>query len=173
MGILFLSFILIFDKNVFPQYREYEIKAAMIGKFTLFVNWPQKKIQKSKYFNICVLGNSPISKYLKFYYKKNALKNLLVKVVNLSDNKSFKIDSCHILFLPSSFKKNTKKLIEQIKNKPILIIGDSDKFIYSGAHICFYINEDLIRFKINYRLMKEAGFEVSYLLLNIGEVVEQ
>ena len=169
--IVLLSLITFVQEKMFSQYNEYEIKAAMIGKFTLFVDWPKQEINKEKSFNLCVLGKSPITKYLELYYKKIKLKNLPVIVKELTSSPD--INSCKLLFISSNYKKDTENLFEKIKKRHILTVGDNDKFISTGAHICFYLKDDVVRFKINYKLMRESDLKVSYLLLNVGEVVEQ
>ncbi len=170
---LVILILLFLPEMIFSQYNEYEIKAAMIGKFTLFLTWPKENLKSSHDFKICVFGKSPVTKYLKQMYEKNRLKSLPVKVVTVFSSDEAKKNGCKILFIAPRYKKNMKYILNKTIKKPVLIIGDSPALLNYGAHICFYIKDNTIRFKINYKKIKESKISVSYLLLNIGEVVDQ
>jgi len=163
----------VFISNLFyAQYNEYEVKAVMIGKFTLFIDWPEQSLKNSKEFNICLYGNRELTLIFKRIYKSKKIKNLPVKITNISSvNKN--IEKCNLLYIKNYKKKRVFRILKRLKGKPVFIVSDNKSLTSKGAHIGFYLFENKIRFKINYKSIKESKIFVSYLLLRAGEVIDQ
>ena len=171
ISIILLIF-LINNSLIYSQYSEYEIKAAMIGKFTLFIDWPEEVINNSKYFIINIIGVKEILKPFKTIYKNKKIKNLPVKIIYSNDINNEIINS-HIIFVNKKFKNKIKSILTNLFNKSTLLISDDDSLAKLGAHISFYLKDENVRFKINYRTLKRTHLNVSYLLLNYGKVIER
>ncbi len=171
--IVLILILIFFTSNLFyAQYDEYEVKAAMIGKFTLFVDWPEQFLEKSKEFNICIYGDKKLTKMFHRIYKAKKIKNLPVKITNISSSDQ-NIEKCQILYIKKHNKKKIDKTLKRLKSKPVLIISDYKSLVSKGAHIGFYLFENKIRFQINYKSLKDSKISVSYLLLRAGEVINQ
>ncbi len=169
-----IIFILLFlIVNLFSApYKEYEVKAAIIGKFPLFIKWPNDSLKKTKYFKLCVLGDGEIVSFFKKMFKGKTIKNLPVEIKIFSEIEQ-NIKSCNILFIKKINRKQAKEICRLLKRAPVLSISDDESLVYKGIQIGFYLQNNRVQFKINYRAIKESGLSVSYLLLNAGEVVEQ
>ncbi len=153
-------------------YNEHEVKAVMLWKISMFVEWPKEKIEKEKDFNICFVGDENRYKIFKKILEELTILKKKIKFLRCNNTSILKeAKRSFILFLTNN------QLIEMIKelslNFPILIVGDNDSLIEYGAHICFYLHEDRIRFKLNYKGLKDSMVKVSYKLYNIGEVVNK
>ena len=68
-------------------------------------------------------------------------------------------------------KDNSPNIIAFSKDKPILTIGDYDKYAENGVLINFYIEDNKIRFEINETALSLSGLHSSYLLLNLAKIV--
>jgi hypothetical protein len=76
-----------------------------------------------------------------------------------------------MLFIPTIKISELNKVLTLVKGKPILTISDSEGFVEAGCFINFYQFENKLRFEINQKGMKDAGFIVDYRLLKVSKVL--
>jgi hypothetical protein len=160
-----------FKMVLFSQSAEYTLKAVALEKISLFINWPANTLKNdpSKEFVIGVYGVNPFSKILEDVYKDKKIKDRKVKIVTILNIQSF--TECHLLFIPKIKNSELNKILNYIKEKPILTISDSEGFAEAGCFINFYEYENKLRFEINQRGMEEAGFTIDYRLLRVSKVL--
>ena len=162
------------------QATEYEIKAAYIYNFVLFVQWPEpntppQPADKSETFTIGIIGKDPFGNSFKdvegklVRYKKKKL--LIKRYGDYGKNIDFK--NCQILFISSSEKENLKTILAQVKGKPILTIAESSDFLNLGGMVRFVEKQKKIRWEINQTPVKRANLKFnSQLLRNAVRVVQ-
>jgi hypothetical protein len=146
-----------------------------MAKFVDSIIWPEESSvnDTTKPFIITVIGNNPFNGELKrlFLNKKIKIRNKKVKLQFISD--SDEITNCNILFISKTEKNNLKKILNKVKDMPVLTISDSPGFAEVGTIINFYTNkEGNIRFEINYKKTFEAKISISSRLLKIAKIVE-
>jgi YfiR/HmsC-like len=151
---------------------EYEIKTAMMEKYSCFVEWPEETAidDTTKPFIVTIIGKNPFGQILDSYYENRTIKDKKVIIILISSIDNIK--DCHMLFICGSEKKILTKILEYTKDKPILTISDSQGFAHKGVHINMYNSGNKIRFEINQTAAKESGLYISYLLLNLAKIVE-
>ena len=152
---------------------EYIIKAAMLEKFTRFVEWPQNTVESdsNKSFIIVVIGKNPFGQMLDDFYDEIKIKNkkVIIKTISSVDN----IKDCHLLFICTSEKISLSKILERIKSKPILTVADTRGFAHKGVHINMYNTTDKIRFEINETAVRQSELTMSYLLLHAAKIINK
>ena len=169
-----LFFIILFSipTCILGQSLEYKTKASFIEKFTKFIEWENDSTitDTTKSFYISIIGNDPFNGFLEKIFTTIKIKNKTVKVQHIS--KITENTNCHILFIPIIKKDKLKEIIEATKNKPILLISDSDGFAKLGVHINLFISTTgTIRFEINPEAAKNSGLSISYLLISMAKIV--
>ncbi len=149
---------------------EYEIKAAYLFNLGHFIRWnPEISAQ---YFGICVFGENPFGTNLNYVIERG--KQIQEHNVLFKQLTSFKdIDSCHILFLSRSANAQFAAIFAAIKNKPILTVGDTERFIVEGGMVQFYRYEDKIRLMINPQIIKDSGLKANSRLMEIAQIVKK
>ncbi len=156
--------------------QEYDLKAAFLCKFALFVEWPTNAFPDTKTpITIGVLGSDPFGKCL-----DEAVRNEIVQkrrldvesysgvegITKLADETN-KI--CHILFVSQSESGKLGRIFAGLKGRHILTVGESDRFCQNGGIIQFVIVENKVRFMINPDAAKAAKIQISATLLDLAE----
>ena len=156
--------------------QEYDLKAAFLCKFALFVKWPTNAFPDAKTpITIGVLGSDPFGKRLDEAVRNESVqeRRLVIEsyssvesIINLADEKN-KI--CHILFVSQSESGKLGRIFAGLKGRHILTVGESDRFCQDGGIIQFVIVENKVRFMINPDAAKAAKIQISATLLDLAE----
>lgn len=162
--------------------REYQIKAAFLYNFLMFVDWPQEKMANSDApITIGIIGND------KF---KDAFEPVKDKLVNgrkviitrfkpfeemkksdqtVQDKEIESIRKCHLLYICSSEEALFKEIINLINGYGVLTVASMEKFTGSGGGIInFIMEEDKVRFEINITSAKQAKIQIRSQLLKLA-----
>jgi hypothetical protein len=166
--ILLLILLLCFGVYLFAQHSEYEVKAALIEKFSRFVEWQVKK-DPQKSFKIGVLGKKNYSNIIEELYSNWKIKGRKVEITYPVTDEE--IISCDIIFISSSYTHNIKYLLELIANKQILTISDRENDLQNGIMINMYLNRKKVIYDINLTSFRKSGLKVSSLLLDAAKIV--
>jgi hypothetical protein len=160
-----------FETVLFSQSTEYMMKAVALEKISLFISWPENTLKNdpSNAFVICVFGQKQFGEILTEVYKEKKIKNKIVKIANISNIQE--ISDCQMLFIPKIKTSELIKVLNYVKRKPILTISDNEGFAEAGCFINFYEYENKLRFEINQKGMKDAGFNIDYRLLRVSKVL--
>ncbi|MBF0411697.1 MAG: YfiR family protein [Desulfamplus sp.] len=154
-----------------------EIQAAMIIKFTDFIEWTSHSFdENAEEFVIAIMGENeyeglfePFKKRL-FYGKK-------LKIVHFADVENIYADidnlgKIQILIVNKSEKKRIKQILDKLKGKPVLTIGDFPEFALNGGIINFFRKaNNRIGFEINMEAKNLSGIKISSHLLKLGKIV--
>jgi hypothetical protein len=164
--------------------REYQIKAAFLYNFLMFVDWPKEKMSDDKEpIVLGIIGKDPFGNAFEPLRDKQA-KDRKVIVQRFKGFEELKKDAaelnqttesirkCHLLFICSSEEKVLQEIIGSIKNHSVLTVGDMQTFRESdGMIINLLMEEGKIRFKINVTVAKEEKLRVSSQLLRLAKEV--
>lgn len=150
---------------------EYEVKAAFIYNFAKFVEWPEGAFSTGDSdMVLCVANEIPFGKALESIRGKT-VKGRRIVVRQYKDVED--IAACHILFIGSSERKRLGQILEAVKGRSILTVGDEQGFAQQGGIINFIIAENKVSFEINLDAARRAGLEISSKLLRLAEIVRE
>jgi YfiR/HmsC-like len=149
---------------------EYEIKAAFLYNFAKFVEWPAASFANSKQpLNICVLGPDPFGHFLDEAVLGKSIEGHPVSVTRgrlIQD-----MLECHILFVGGSQRLSLADLLNKLRGKNVLLVGESEDFAFSGGTVQFVLEGNHVRFVINPDAAERAGLKISSKLLALAVVV--
>lgn len=169
--ILSLLFALGTIKTSAQQFTEYEVKAAYIFNFTKFIKWPDKAFDNNASpYVLGIYGNDPFGEVLKniILNRKSEDRKWIVKYYS----KPEQIQKCHILFISDIKHSELKHVIDQVKTKPILTVGDKvDLFCEQGGIINFAAGSASKRFEINNTAASQAQLNISSKLLMLSKII--
>jgi hypothetical protein len=74
-----------------------------------------------------------------------------------------------VLFICRSEEKNIRRILDQLRGKPILTISEIPGFIEQGGIIEFKKRTDTVRFGINPAAARDAGLKISSKLLKLSD----
>jgi len=162
--------------------REYQVKAAFLYNFIMFIDWPDGKMPAANEpIIIGIIGKDPFEDAFDPVKDKQAKgRKVVVKKfkgfeeLKKSDETEFNqqieaVKKCHLLFICLSEKKNVKEITDLVKGSNILIIGDMPKFLEAGGGmINFVLEEQKIRFEVDAAAAKQAGLKIRSQLLRLA-----
>jgi len=144
------------------------LKAVYLEKLARQVEWPKNGSAQIPMtpFVMVVFGENPFGTALEQVYSAHQFLDRDLQVRYVSDLKD--IGDCHLLFISSSDRKRVKEVLEVVKDKPILTVGDTKGFVDKGVHINFVPRGSNVRFEINKKTAEESGLRMSYRILKLA-----
>lgn len=148
--------------------REYDIKAVFLLNFAQFVEWPAEAFARTNApFVIGVLGAAdPFGRTLDEVVEGETVRGREIRAKRF--RRLEEVDACHILFLSASEERRVGEILAALKNRPILTVGDMDRFVSRGGMIKLYTEAGRVRLRINNEAARAAGLTLSAKLLRVG-----
>ena len=168
-----LCFLLVFPSVIYAEHAKeipaYEVKAALLIKFADFVKWPSESFfQEPDTFILGILGYDIFEGVFdSFVPEKIDNRHFKVKKFLCVDE----IQQVQILFISESEKECLPEILETLKGKNILTVGDTKGFAKDGVIINFIEKKGSIGFEINIDAKKQTKLNISSHLLRLAEIV--
>lgn len=154
---------------VYAEATEYQIKAAMLANFALFVDWPPKAFATAASpFVACVLGNDPFGPWLKHELGERVGSHP-VQIRYLE--KAEAAPECHLVFISRSEQPRLGQELASLRNTGALIVSDCsdiDEFCRNGGMIGFVMEGRKVRFELNANAAAKAGLMIDSKLKRIS-----
>ena len=176
--------------------KEYQIKAAFLYNFVMFVDSsrlqqaPQEAeaVDPNEPILIGILGQDPFEEAFEALKGKH-LKNRPVAVKRFQGFDAFADDDghvptrhpqmdaitkCHVLFICASEWRYRHAILGPIRKLSILTVADTPGFLEVGGMINFVIEDKKVRFEINTAAAERAKLQIRAKLLRLAKrVVKQ
>lgn len=149
---------------------EYRVKAAFLFNFARFVEWPDEAFDNAdSMLRLCVLDPDPFGAALR---RTIAGKRIDGHALSLQrKNRLADIDECHILFVGTRAPHSLSAVLDALKGRPVLTVGEGVDFVQAGGMIGFVIEQGKVRFQINLPAAEAADLKVSSKLLSVASRV--
>jgi len=150
--------------------KEYQVKAVFLFNFAQFVEWPPAAFgDGTSPLVIGVLGDNPFGTYLDETVRDEKVGNRPLEVRRYQRVEEIK--TCHVLFVGLSEANRLEQILAGLKDRSILIVGDSNDFVQRGGMIQLASSQSRIRLRINEGAAKTANLTISSKLLRSAELV--
>jgi len=147
---------------------EYEIKAAYLYKFLMFVDWPTQAPyptpgadQPPSPITIGIVGDDPFSS--SFSEVENTVIRHLQRRLEIrrfgSFDPSIDLSHCDLVFVCRSEKARAAKITAQLAGKPVLTVADMPGFLEAGGMMNLVLDRKRIRWEIAIDAMRAAGLK--------------
>jgi hypothetical protein len=144
---------------------EYKVKAAFVYNLTKYIEWPQP----SKGLTIGFVGKGPIGELLRQMLEgKNTDSGPIQVLLSPSDEELVR---CNLLFIAYASPKEIHGVLEKVRDKGILTVGDAEGFANQGGMVGLVRIEDRVQVQINLEATQAARFKISSRLLNVSTIV--
>ena len=158
--------------NAAAPAQEYEIKAVFLYNFAQFVQWPPDAFpDKSAPLVIGILGNDPFGSYMDDVVRGETVNGRPFMIRRFSHAED--VTGCHILFISRSESGQLDQILDSLKGKSVLTVGDMDNFSHYGGMIRFVTENNKVRLRINVDAAKSAGLKISSKLLRPAQIVSR
>jgi len=149
---------------------EYQVKAAVLYKFAVFVEWPAKAFATdTSPFVACVLGKDPFGPWLQLEMGEARVGTHPVEIRHIEKGEA--AGGCHLVFIAASEEPRLQKMLVPLRNTGALIVSDvSDvsQFCRWGGMICLVMEGAKVRFQLNSKSMEQAGLKVDSKLKRVA-----
>ncbi len=149
---------------------ESQVKALFLFNFAKYVEWPAEAFSgPNAPITIGVVGASPCAQHLQKAVEGKVVSGrpLLIRQIEKPEDRG----QCHILFISDSEKRHVGEILDQVKDLPILTVGESDQFAQAGGVIGFVKKEGKVRLAIDLKAARHAKLEISSKLLSVADTV--
>jgi hypothetical protein len=149
--------------------KEYAVKAAFIYNFAQFTQWPNDAFQSADSpFVIGVMGDDPFDGALEQAVAGKNVSGHPMVVHHLSA--SDEVQKCQLVFVPASQDARLADVFKAVDGKPVLSIGETDNFPWSGGTIRFFMENNKVRFEINPDSADRAHLHISSKLMKLAKI---
>ena len=150
---------------------EYDVKAALLFNFAKFVEWPVASFATTDDpFVIGVVGNDPFGQSLERTLAGQTIGGRRIQIRRWK--KAREIGPCQILFIAASEQSDLRGLLDQVRDRPVLSVGDMNNFASDGGIVGLVMDNHRVRFEINQNRADRAGLKLSSRLLSLAHLVQ-
>lgn len=149
----------------------FQMKAGFLANLPKYVNWPEATFTNAESsIVIGVMGESKVAGEVEKIIKDRKIngRGLTLKRISSVDQ----ADGCQILFIPSEERSRMIAVLENLKHKSVLTVGESDDFLAIGGMINLTQRERNISLEVNLAPVGEAHLKISSKLLNVASLVK-
>lgn len=148
---------------------EYPVKAAFLFNFAKFVEWPADVLKGPEDpISICVLGQNPFGGALEDVVHNKTVANRSFAIRQVLNGQQ--ASKCQIVFVTASERKRFRSLLEELKGRSILTVGEADDFVANGGIINFKLKDARVRIEIDASAAERAKLHISSKLLSLAEI---
>lgn len=146
---------------------EYSIKAAFLRQFLNFVAWPDSVTQHGDgAIVIGIIGGDPFGSALNEAFAADEADRRHYRVVRAKTVEDAL--RSHLLFIAAPGKAEALRILDVVRTRPILTVGEQPWLTDCGGIIRFSLVNDRVRFAIDRDNAERAGIQVSSKLLTLS-----
>lgn len=149
---------------------EYELKAAFVAKFPLFVSWPETSFESpTSPIVVGLLGRNTFGPYLEAALKDKVAvgRPVIVKICDVVEEAA----TCQIVFIAESNKATVETILKELAKHTVLTVSDEPNFAERGGMLGLAESDRKIRLEANVEAIQHSNLRVDPQLLRISKVV--
>lgn len=143
---------------------EYEIKAAYLFNFTMFIEKPAMATQSAdRVVVIGIVGRDAFGKaFAPVEGKKTGSGDRVLKVRRLEKSAdAATLCACDVVFLDIADPREMKVALGRLKGAAVLTVSDSPGFLDAGGMVGLVTKDKTVRWEINRSAIRGSGLTVS------------
>jgi hypothetical protein len=149
---------------------EYEVKAALLFNFAKFVDWPARTFTAPDApFTVGVVGSDPFGPALERMLAGKTVGGRPIVVRRWPRPRD--CGTCQILFVATSDPSVLDQVLDDVRNQPVLTVGDMADFAGQGGIIGLTMEHSRVHFEINPAAADHARLVISSRLLSLARLV--
>lgn len=149
---------------------EYQIKAAFLYKFCLYIEWPPTAFASADSpIVLGIAGPESLVAELENMSRGRALNGRSMQVRHIDNNSN--LTALHILFVARAEQSKLPQLVLQAQKLPLLVVTESDGGLNDGGGINFFVQDSQVRFDVGLDSTNRQGLRLSAQLLKVARTV--
>ena len=150
--------------------QEYQLKATYLGKIPSFVEWPPDATSTRKAaFQLCTVGAYPFG--TKLAQEVGGVTVGGRKIELRWARKEQELDSCEMVFFSRSEATHYGKILDGLKGKSVLTVGESEGFLEAGGMVELIFANNRLQMEVNLVAARNANLKMDARLLALAKRV--
>jgi hypothetical protein len=148
-----------------------KVEAAFLRNFAHYITWPEQAFADDQSpWRVCVLGSDPFGEVLDDTFRGRTEQGRPFEIVRSDTTPDLAL--CHIVFVAHRGSANRRAALAELRNRPVLTVGDAPEFLQEGGMIRFQVS-DHVEFGVNLDRTRSAALKIQTRMLEVAqEVVE-
>lgn len=148
-----------------------KVKAAYLLNFIRYTEWPAPVFSDEKSpLLVCLIGTESFKEIMQEAAAIQKISERSVVVKRIDDHSTISKE-CHVVYVGRALVSQDTELMNIIKDKPILTVGESELFANGGGMISFVSEPETIQFLVNLGAAEQAGLKISSRMLSLAKKV--
>jgi hypothetical protein len=149
--------------------KEPDIKAAMLYKLLLFVDWPPGAFTPTNApLTVAVLGDDPFGKSLEAVFTNRTVSGRFLQCRRLRRLSELPATPCHVLFVANSERDRLPEILAMLDRSPILTIGDTEGYASRGVMLNLVVRDRAVKFEANPPAATRVGLRIRSQLTELA-----
>jgi hypothetical protein len=144
---------------------QWEVKARHLCSMPRFIDWPEEALPNPD--SPLVIGVMGSDRFLEIVQREAEGKMIKGHPLQVRRPRGREFQSCHVLFVSDLAWKRGRGLIELLRHRPILTVGETQGFAQSGGIANFRLDDDRVYLEVNDDAAKRARLNISSKLLRL------
>lgn len=149
---------------------EYKLKAMYLRVIPSFVEWPASAGNAGKAaFLLCTVGYYPFGTRLAMEVQSVTVGGRKIELRLLRIGQE--LDACEVVFLGESEAKHYGQILESLKGKSVLTVGEDKGFLEAGGMVELNFENGKLEMEVNLVAARKANLKVDARLLAMAKRV--
>lgn len=146
--------------------REEQVKAAVVMKVLLFVEWPKDALEPGSPLRVCLSGNQRLGVLIAEAAGNNKIDGHAIQIKRVS--KAAETKGCHAWVIGAEADPS---MLAELGIRPVLTIGESEGFANAGGILNVLVENGRALFELNVEAAKRAGLQLNSKLIRLAKLV--
>ena len=172
LGLLLLSCLPCFAAGqTFAKADSSQVEAAFLRNFARYVTWPARAFaEEHSPWNVCILGVDPFGAVLERTFKGRTEQGRSFETFRAEALDE--LPSCQIVFVAYKEAARRRAALAELKNRPVLTVGDAPGFLQEGGIIRFQV-EEYVKMSVNLDQARSVSLKIQTKMLEVThEILE-
>ena len=148
-----------------------QVEAAFLRNFARYVTWPAQAFAEARSpWNICILGRDPFGEVLEKTFEGRTEQARPFEIFRAEALDQ--LPSCQIVFVAYKEAAKRRAALTELRNRPVLTVGDAPEFLQEGGIIRFQV-EEYVKMSVNLDQARSVSLKIQTKMLEVThEVLE-
>ncbi len=144
---------------------ERAVRAAYVYNLMKYVEWPARQ----KELTIALAGDASTGDVIGRLLDGRTSDGRTIRV--LRTGAADDLAQCSLLYLAGAPGSDVRKVLEKVKRRSVLTVGESEDFAHEGGMVALVNTVDHIRIEVNLEATQAAGIRISSRVLELATIV--
>jgi len=145
------------------------LKAAFLYNFAKFTEWPADALGPGSPLGMCTTDGAVFEQLVKITAGRSiGAHQVAARLVTVDDAS---LRECHVLYVSDLNATDSERVLEALKDVPVLTVGDGEAFVKLGGVAGLFVENGQMRFAIRIESAKRARLELSSKLLSLAKII--